>query len=259
MCVRVLSACCGLRIIVCGSPHALACSHSLSPVSRRFYAKAVNCCADVRLLLDSGPDGGSCPPVGDCRGFNGTCGELPGQFADVAVMPDYPNGLKDYTCTAFPDDDRSVDSFIVGLISLAIAIPVTVFIQTCFSSAWHARRALCGCALTPFFAVRSRKRQRGAGELAGVDRLAQAHLRLQRRVPRVLCARASQLASDVRTTADRYSAPPLALHAWRAPHPLHPVVRALARRAGVRDGGEPVAQLCCVGHRHRDALGGGGA
>ena len=125
----------------------------------RACATGVNCCADVRLLLDSGPDGGSCPPVGDCRGFNGTCGELPSQFATVAVMPDYPNGLQDYTCTAFPNDDNSVDSFIVGLISLAIgascaptdraavvlwclhalpgraAIPVTVFITTCFGIA----------------------------------------------------------------------------------------------------------------------------
>ena len=74
----------------------------------------------MRLLLNSGPDGGNCPSVGDCRGFNGTCGELPSQFATVAVMPDYPNGLQDYTCTAFPNDDNSVDSFIVGLISLAI-------------------------------------------------------------------------------------------------------------------------------------------
>ena len=86
----------------------------------RARAKGVNCCADVRLLLDSGPDGGFCPPVGECRGFNGTCGELPAQFATVAVLPDYPNGLQDYTCTAFPNDDNSVDSFIVGLISLAI-------------------------------------------------------------------------------------------------------------------------------------------
>ena len=78
----------------------------------------------MRTLLDSGPDGGSCPPVGDCRGFNGTCGELPNQFATVPVLPDYPNGLQDYTCTAFPNDDNSVDSFIVGLISVAIGASV---------------------------------------------------------------------------------------------------------------------------------------
>ena len=92
----------------------------------------------MRLLLNSGPDGGECPPVGDCRGYNGTCGLLATQFATVAVLPDYPNGLQDWTCTAFPDDASQSDSLIVGLISIAIAIPVTVFIQTCFASAWHA-------------------------------------------------------------------------------------------------------------------------
>ena len=95
----------------------------------------MNCCAAVRLLLDSGPDGGECPPVGDCRGFNGTCGLLAEQFATVAVLPEYPNGLADWTCTAFPNDDNQIDAFIVGLISIAIAIPVTVFIQVCFSIA----------------------------------------------------------------------------------------------------------------------------
>ena len=89
----------------------------------------------MRLVLDSGPDGGACPPVGDCRGFNGTCGMLATQFATVPVLPDYPNGLQDYTCTAFPDDASSVDSFIVGLIALAVAIPVTVFVSVCFEIA----------------------------------------------------------------------------------------------------------------------------
>ena len=92
----------------------------------------------MRLLLDSGPDGGECPPVGDCRGYNGTCGLLATQFATVAVLPDYPNGLQDWTCTAFPNDDNSVDTFVVGLIALAVSLPVTVFIATCFESAWHA-------------------------------------------------------------------------------------------------------------------------
>ena len=89
----------------------------------------------MRLLLNSGPDGGECPPAGSCRGFNGTCGLLADQFATVAVLPDYPNGLQDWTCTAFPNDDSQIDSFIVGLISIALAIPVTMFITTCFAIA----------------------------------------------------------------------------------------------------------------------------
>ena len=90
----------------------------------------------MRLILDSGPDGGECPPVGPCRGFEGNCGDIATQFATLPVLPDYPNGLQDWTCTAFPDDDnKPVDSFIVGLISIAIGLPVTLFIATCFSIA----------------------------------------------------------------------------------------------------------------------------
>ena len=100
-----------------------------------YYAKAVNCCNDVRAVLNSGPDGGDCPPTGSCRGFDGNCADLPAQFATVAVLPDYPNGLQDYVCHAFPDDDKPVDSFIVGLISIAIAIPVTQFLASCFAIA----------------------------------------------------------------------------------------------------------------------------
>ena len=90
----------------------------------------------MRLILDSGPDGGECPPVGPCRGFEGNCGDIANQFATLPVLPDYPNGLQDWTCTAFPDDEnKPVDSFIVGLISIAIGLPVTLFIATCFSIA----------------------------------------------------------------------------------------------------------------------------
>ena len=35
----------------------------------------------------------------------------------------------------FPDEDKPVDSFIVGLISIAIAIPVSMFIAACFAIA----------------------------------------------------------------------------------------------------------------------------
>ena len=98
--------------------------------------KGANCCNDMRLILDSGPDGGACPPVGPCRGFEGNCGDIATQFATLPVLPDYPNGLQDWTCTAFPDDEnKPVDSFIVGLISIAIGLPVTMFIATCFSIA----------------------------------------------------------------------------------------------------------------------------
>ena len=100
-----------------------------------FYAKGVNCCVALRQILDSGPDGGNCPPVGPCRGFEGTCGDITAQFAELPVLPDYPDGMADWTCTAFPDDNSNLDSFLVGLIALAVALPVTLFISTCFSIA----------------------------------------------------------------------------------------------------------------------------
>ena len=69
---------------------------------RRFYAKAVNCCAELVAILDSGPDGGNCPSATNCRGFTGNCADITDQFADVPVLPDFPDGLADYTCTAPP-------------------------------------------------------------------------------------------------------------------------------------------------------------
>jgi hypothetical protein len=80
-----------------------------------FYAKSLNCCQAVRTIMNSGPDGGSCPPFLDetpCRGFAGECSLIPDQFADVPVLPDFPDGLADWSCTAFPDDDKPLDSFL---------------------------------------------------------------------------------------------------------------------------------------------------
>ena len=57
------------------------------------------------------------------------------QFADVPVLPDFPDGLADWVCEAFPNDDNQVDGFIVALIALAVALPVTYVLQTCFEIA----------------------------------------------------------------------------------------------------------------------------
>ena len=118
-----------------------------------FYAKAVNCCADVRDILATG----TCR-TGPCPNVTSDCAALPQLFALEPIQPEYPNGLSDYTCHAFPDDDKPVDSFIVGLISIAIALPVSLFLATCFSIAndseapenwleWCVRRVLrCAAA-----------------------------------------------------------------------------------------------------------------
>ena len=93
------------------------------------YARqAQNCCAEVQALL-------GCPAVGPCRGVEGNCGDLPSVFADTPVPPYFPNGLQDYTCIQFPDDNSPRDSIIVALIALAVAIPVSVFLQSCFEIA----------------------------------------------------------------------------------------------------------------------------
>jgi len=102
-----------------------------------FELKAKNCCALLRDILDSGPDGGACPPGNGlpCRGFTGNCADVTAQFSDVPVLPDFPDGLSDWECHSFPDEANSRDSFLVGLISIAAALPVTLFIFTCFDLA----------------------------------------------------------------------------------------------------------------------------
>ena len=85
-------------------------------------------CAEIQALLE-------CPPVGLCRGIEATCGELATAFADTPVLPEYPDGLADYACSAFPDDANPRDSLIVGLLAFAVSLPVTLFLQTCFELA----------------------------------------------------------------------------------------------------------------------------
>ena len=117
-----------------------------------FYSKSKNCCAQLRELLDSGPDGGACPAdaTQPCRGFVGTCADLRAQFADVPVMPSFPAGLSTYVCTAFPDTASPLstpgaggaslgvplrDALIVGCISAAVALPVAVLLRSVFEAA----------------------------------------------------------------------------------------------------------------------------
>jgi hypothetical protein len=88
------------------------------------------------MLLD-------CPPVGPCREVEGNCGDLASVFADTPVPPYFPDGLSTYECHTFPDDDRPLDSFVVGLISIAVALPVTLFLTSCFESACASSSACC--------------------------------------------------------------------------------------------------------------------
>ena len=59
--------------------------------------------------------------------------------ADIASL--FPDVYADYVCTAFPNDDSAYDSLLVALIALAVALPVTLFLGSCFEiGARGARR-----------------------------------------------------------------------------------------------------------------------
>ena len=103
--------------------------------------KGVNCCAELRGILNSGPDGGFCPPSGPCRGHVGDCGELRAQFAFVPVLPNFSTGLSGYTCRAFPDTGESGiagnqrDIWIVALVTLAVGLPIVKGLASMFEMA----------------------------------------------------------------------------------------------------------------------------
>ena len=104
----------------------------------------MNCCAEVVAILNSGPDGGNCPSAADCRGFTGNCADITDQFADLPVLPDFPDGLADYTCTAFPNDDNPIDSFIVGLSALpCVVLRLGCVPDSAVRDSFHRHRAAC--------------------------------------------------------------------------------------------------------------------
>jgi hypothetical protein len=84
-----------------------------------------------------------------CRGSSADCADLPTIFASILDVG-VPEG---YVCHAFPDAESSRDSFLVGLISFACSLPVTLLITNTFLCAncadypanwlrWSARRQL---------------------------------------------------------------------------------------------------------------------
>jgi hypothetical protein len=91
-----------------------------------FYSKSFNCCVEARALV-----GCSAVTAEPCLGFTGDCADLAAAFAGVPIdgAPGVPS---DYVCIAFPNEDSSRDSFLLGLISWACSLPVSVFILNCF-------------------------------------------------------------------------------------------------------------------------------
>ena len=101
-------------------------------------SRGANCCLELRTILD-------CDPVGPCLGFAGDCADLQTQFAgvqgpwlysdDVSSPPTEHDSIDGWVCHAFPDDAYVTDQFFVGLISVAVALPVDLVLQRAFEIA----------------------------------------------------------------------------------------------------------------------------
>ena len=61
-----------------------------------------------------------------CLGFEGDCADLPEQFKDLLSQW---AGKDEYVCHMFPDEEKLVDTFIVGLIVVALAIPTKSVVE----------------------------------------------------------------------------------------------------------------------------------
>jgi hypothetical protein len=127
-------------------------------VSIWFYSsRAILCCAELRNLLNIGAgvpflsadaecgapnviSALSCcaPGVADCLGYDGNCADFQEQFASVQGCYPYDGTnhetIADWECHAFPDDSYASDEFFVGLIAVAVAIPVDVFLTGAFET-----------------------------------------------------------------------------------------------------------------------------
>lgn len=83
--------------------------------------------------------------MGPCLGFAGDCADLQTQFAsvqgpwlyseDVSSPPTEHDSIDGWVCHAFPDDAYVTDQFFVGLISVAVALPVDLVLQRAFEIA----------------------------------------------------------------------------------------------------------------------------
>ena len=129
---------------VCGAPPANVSSSSNSTLLSPYLLPSNT----------SSGDAGCDPavPAGVCLGYTGACGDLPSQFSSLqgayvysttlqcSSTPDDPScichpTLADYVCHAFPDDAYVTDQIFVGLICVAVALPVTLFLERAFETA----------------------------------------------------------------------------------------------------------------------------
>jgi hypothetical protein len=91
-----------------------------------FYSQSLNCCLEARAFLAC-----SALTAEPCHGFTGDCASLLTVFAALE-FDGAPGVPADYTCEQFPVADSYRDSFLLGLISWACSLPVTLFVLNCF-------------------------------------------------------------------------------------------------------------------------------
>ena len=96
-----------------------------------YYAKGQLCCTALRE--EAADACAAAAPACPTNTLTMSCADLLTGIA--APASSYPPALVDWTCAAFPDDNLPGDSLIVALIAIAVALPVTVFLQSCFEIA----------------------------------------------------------------------------------------------------------------------------
>ena len=96
-----------------------------------FYAKGQLCCTALRE--EAAAACAAAVPACPTNTLTMGCADLLTGIA--APASSYPPSLVDWTCNAFPNDNLPGDSLIVALIAIAVALPVTVFLQSCFEIA----------------------------------------------------------------------------------------------------------------------------
>jgi hypothetical protein len=144
--VLVVNIWCASAVHFAAGAHWWVVACLTAPSRRMLYSQSLNCCREARAFL-----GCSTLTAEPCHGFTGDCASLLTVFAAVAFdgAPGVPTG---YTCEQFPVAGSYHDSLILGLLSWACSLPVTLFVLNCFCARTLLRaslRKLCAELATP--------------------------------------------------------------------------------------------------------------
>ncbi len=95
-----------------------------------YYSRAYTCCLEVRSALGCDLD-----VTVPCRGYAHSCADLAlyyYRFAAAAIAYEV-RGVSGLQCSAFPNDRSARDTFLAGLITAAVSLPITAVMHTCFA------------------------------------------------------------------------------------------------------------------------------